>query len=61
LGIDALDNLCFTYLSRTKILRFQEELNTEKFQKADLRVIATLKIPDHIGIPVQLGTTIGRS
>jgi hypothetical protein len=48
-------------MSRTKSFRFQEELNYEKLQKADLRVIATLKIPAHTGFPIQLGTTIGRS
>ena len=58
-GIDAIDNLGITYLSRTKQFKFQEELNPEKFQKADLRIIATLKIPAHTGIPVRLGTTIG--
>ncbi len=42
LGIDAIDNLGLTYLSRTKSFRFQEELNTEKFQKADLTVIDKL-------------------
>jgi hypothetical protein len=45
LGIDAIENSGITYLSRTKSFMFQEELHTEKFQKADLRVICTLKIP----------------
>ncbi len=40
---------------------FQEELNPEKFQKADLRLIFNLKIPAHTGIPVGLGTIIGQS
>jgi hypothetical protein len=31
------------------------------FQKADLRVITTLKIPAHSGLPVRLGTTIGKN
>jgi hypothetical protein len=39
---------------------FQEELTPGKFQKADLRVICTLKILIHTGIPVRLGTTIGK-
>ena len=52
LVIDAIDNLGMTYLSRTKCFKFQEELNPEKFQKADLKVIVTIKIPAHTGIPV---------
>jgi hypothetical protein len=39
----------------------QEAMNPDKFQKADLRVISTLKIPAHTGVPVRLGTTIGNS
>ena len=59
MGIDAIDNLGITYLSRTKCFKFQEELNPEGSKKADLRVIATLKIPAHAGNPVRLGTTTG--
>jgi hypothetical protein len=33
LGIDAIDNLGLTYLSRTRSFMFQEDLNPEKFQK----------------------------
>jgi hypothetical protein len=47
LGLDAIDNLGITYQSRTKKIMFQEELYPEKFQKADIRVICTLKIPAH--------------
>jgi hypothetical protein len=35
--------------------------STEKFEKADLRVIRTLKIPAQTGISLGLGTTTGRS
>jgi hypothetical protein len=48
-------------LSRTNSLTFQEELNPEKFQKAYLKAICTLKIPAHTGVPVRLGRTIGHS
>jgi hypothetical protein len=54
LGVDAIDNLGITYLLRTKSFTFQEALNPEKFQKADLRVISSLKIPAHTGVPVRL-------
>jgi hypothetical protein len=35
-GIDAIENLGVTYLSKTKSFRFQEDLSLENFQKADL-------------------------
>jgi hypothetical protein len=35
LGMDAIDNLGITYLSRTLRLMFQNELNPKNFQKAD--------------------------
>ena len=51
-GIDVIDNLGIAYLSRTKSFIFQEALNLAKFQKADLKVLFTLKITAHTGIPV---------
>jgi hypothetical protein len=36
-------------------------LHPKTFQKADLRVINTQKIPARTGVPVKLGTTIGNS
>jgi dUTPase len=61
LGIYAIDNLGITYLSKTKSFMFQEALNPEKFQKADLRVISTLEIPTTTRVQVRLGKTIGNS
>jgi hypothetical protein len=61
LGIDAIDNLGITYLLGTRSFRFQEELNPETFQKADPRVVNTLKILAHTEVPVELGTTINNS
>jgi hypothetical protein len=60
-GIDAIDNLGITYLSRIKSFRYQEELKPETFQKADLRVVNTLKMPPCTVVPVKLGTTINNS
>ena len=62
LGIDGIDNLGITYLSRTKSFVFQEEIShEEQFQKADLRILRQITIPAHTGVPVRLGTTtIGR-
>jgi hypothetical protein len=53
LGIDAIDNLGITYLSRTKSFLFQEDQHHEKFQKADLRVISALKIQAHTRVLVR--------
>ncbi len=61
LGIDAIDNLGKKYFSRTKSFMFQENLNLEKFQKADTRVISALKIPAHTRVQVRLERAIGRS
>ena len=47
--------------ARTKSFKFQEELKSETFHKADLRVVKTLKIPALTGVPVKLGTTIDYS
>jgi hypothetical protein len=58
LGIDSIDNLGIAYLSRTKSFRFQEELNPEKFQKADH---CHTEDTSHTGIPVRMGTPMGRS
>ncbi len=49
LGIDAINNLGITYLSRTKSFWFQE---------AHQRVVSALKIPTHTRVPVTLGTTL---
>ena len=57
LGIDAIDNLGITYLSTKKSFVFQKELNLENFQKADLQVISTLKIPAHTAIPVSVSNS----
>jgi hypothetical protein len=43
-GIDPIENLSITYLSRTKKLQVSIRINTAKVHKADLRVICTLKI-----------------
>jgi hypothetical protein len=60
LGISTIDNLSITYLSQTKIFIFQEEFNQVNFQRACLRVISTLKIPAFSGLPIKLGTTLGK-
>jgi hypothetical protein len=39
----------------------QEDIHPKKFQKADLRVISTLKIPAHAGVQIRLGSSIGKS
>jgi hypothetical protein len=36
-------------------------LNPKTFQKADPRVVNTIKIAAHTGVPVKLGTTINNS
>jgi hypothetical protein len=60
LDTDAIDNLGITYLSRTKSLIFQDNLTPKDFQKANLKIIGTLKIPAHTDPPVRLGTTLGK-
>ena len=39
LGIDAIDNLGITYLSRTKEFLFQEDIKKKKFERADLNTV----------------------
>ena len=60
LGIDAIDNLGITYLSRTKEFVFQETLKQSRFAKADLRTVSVLKLPAHTSCPVRLGTSCGK-
>jgi hypothetical protein len=60
-GIDAIDNSGITYLSRTKNFIFQENLEPKGFQKADFKIISTLKIPVHTRLLVRLGPTLGRN
>jgi hypothetical protein len=60
-GIDAIGNFSIIYLFRNKSFIFQEELNPKTFQKADLRVVSTLKIPAHTAILVGMETTIGKN
>ena len=39
LGIDAINNLGITYLSRTKEFLFQEDIKKKKFERADLNTV----------------------
>jgi hypothetical protein len=59
LGIDAIDSLGITYLSRSKEFIFQETIKKSRFAKADLRTVSQLKIPAHTAFPVRLGTSCG--
>ena len=60
LGYDGIDNLGITHLSRSNKFAFQSDLNPEDFRKADLRIISSISIPAHCGMPVRLGTSIGK-
>ena len=60
LGIDAIDSLGITYLSRTREFVFQETFKKNQFVKADLRTVNLLKIPANMACPVRLGTSSGR-
>ena len=44
LGIDAIDNLGLTYLSRTKEFLFQEDITKKKFERADLNTVKLMHI-----------------
>ena len=46
IGYDGIDNQGITHLSRSKKFAFQEDLNPE--------------IPAHCGMPVRLGTSLGK-
>ena len=60
LGIDAIDNLGITYLSRTKEFLFQEDIKKEKFERADLNTVKLIHIPAHTTCPIRLASSTGR-
>ena len=62
LGIDAIDNLGITYLSRKKEFYFQNALlaKSNRYEKADLQTVHSMTIPAHTSCPMRFGTSIGR-
>ena len=61
LGIDAINALSITYLGNYKKFVFQEAFNEKSNQHANIRIISSITIPAHTGVPVKLSTTTGRN
>ena len=58
LGYDGIENLWITHLSRSNKFAFQEDLNPDDFEKADLQIVNSILILSHCGMPVRLGFSI---
>ena len=56
-----IDNQVIYHMSRSNKFGFQEDLDPNEFKKADLKIISSIMLPAHSGVPVRLKTSISIS